>query len=381
MISRAVRSWLVEPRAPHPPGPSWHDWALVFALVTTATGEAVFRSDVVWRPAALVLAIAVAVALPWRRTHAFAVTAATFGTLTALTVVEYALGADEPVGLYTMLFVVLLPYALVRWASGNEIAIGLTLVALTGALGISADYTGVGDAVGAATMLLVPALLGGTARAVSTARSRELDQMRLREREQLARELHDTVAHHVSAIVIRAQAGQVVAVRHPTAAVDALAVIEAEGVRTLAEMRFMVGALRHGEEPELAPHHGLADLELLAGESTGPLRVEVELAGELGDVGPATGTALYRIAQESITNAARHARHATRVDVRLSGADGWVRLTVCDDGEPSHAAPAGYGLVGMAERATLLGGSLEAGPNDGDGWKVRASLPKAGPAR
>jgi signal transduction histidine kinase len=353
----------------------------VFALVTIAVGETVFRSEVVWRPVALILAIVLVLGLPWRRIHAFAVTATTFGTLSALTAVELLLGTGAPVGLYTMLFVVLLPYALVRWASGIEIALGLTLVALTAALGISLDYTGVGDAIGGATVLLVPALLGGTARAVSAARSRELDQMRLREREQLARELHDTVAHHVSAIVIRAQAGQVVATQHPNAAVDALAVIEAEGVRTLAEMRSMVGALRHGEEPELSPHRGVADLELLARESADRLRVEVERTGDLDEVGPATSAALYRIAQESITNAVRHARHASRVDVRLSGLDGWVQLTVCDDGETSHAAPAGYGLVGMSERATLLGGSLEAGPNDGHGWTVRATLRKEGPAR
>ena len=320
-------------------------------------------------------------ALPWRRTHAFAVTATTFGTLSVLTVVELFVGTRESVGLYMMVFVVILPYALVRWAAGGEIVIGLALVVLTGVLGISLDYTGVGDAIGAATVLLVPALLGGTVRAVTTARARELDQMRLREREQLARELHDTVAHHVSAIVIRAQAGRVVSVQDPSAAVEALAVIEAEGVRTLAEMRSMVGALRHGEEPDLAPHHGLADLELLAGETGGRPQVDVDRSGDLGDVGPATGAAIYRIAQESITNAVRHARHATRVDVRLSGVDGWVRLVVCDDGETAHPAPAGYGLVGMAERAALLGGSLEAGPNDGRGWTVSASLPKAGPAR
>ena len=381
MIPRAVHQWWAEPRAPHPPGPGWRDWVLVSVLVAVALGETVFRTDVVWRPVALMLAVVLLLGLPWRRTHAFAVTATTFGILSGLSVVELLVGTGTSVGLNTMVFVVLLPYALVRWAAGGEIAIGMALVVLTLVLGLTLDWTGIGDAIGGATVLLVPALLGATARAVTTARSRELDQMRLREREQLARELHDTVAHHVSAIVIRAQAGRVVAAQDPDAAFDALGVIEAEGVRTLAEMRLMVGALRHGEEPELAPHHGLADLELLAGESGGRPRVDIDRTGDLADVGPATGAAIYRIAQESITNAVRHARHATRVDVRLSGADGWVRLVVCDDGELPHPAPAGYGLVGMAERAALLGGSLEAGPNDDRGWTVSASLPKAGPGR
>ena len=124
-----------------------------------------------WRPFALVLAIALVLALPWRRTHAFAVTATTFGTLSVLTVVELFVGTRDSVGLYMMVCVVILPYALVRWAAGGEIVIGLALVVLTGVLGISLDYTGVGDAIGAATVLLVPALLGGTVRAVTPARA------------------------------------------------------------------------------------------------------------------------------------------------------------------------------------------------------------------
>jgi signal transduction histidine kinase len=88
------------------------------------------------------------------------------------------------------------------------------------------------------------------------------------------------------------------------------------------------------------------------------------------------GAAIYRIAQESITNALRHARHATRIAVRVSGEDDCVRLVVRDDGEATAGAPAGYGLAGMTERATLLGGTLEAGPGSGRGWTVTAVLPR-----
>ena len=79
MIPRVVRSLWAEPRAPHPPGPGWRDWVLVSVLVAVALGETVFRTDVVWRPVALVLAVVLVLGLPWRRTHAFAVTATTFG--------------------------------------------------------------------------------------------------------------------------------------------------------------------------------------------------------------------------------------------------------------------------------------------------------------
>ena len=141
----------------------------------------------------------------------------------------------------------------------------------------------------------------------------------------------------------------------------------------------MVGVLREGEEPDLAPQRGVADLERLARGVGDRPRVEVELSGDLDDLRPSVEAAIYRIAQESITNAVRHARHATRIDVRVAGDDDCVRLTVRDDGDAGSAgrSSAGYGLVGMAERATLLGGTLEAGPSPDRGWTVNAVLPRA----
>ena len=109
-------------------------------------------------------------------------------------------------------------------------------------------------------------------------------------------------------------------------------------------------------------------------------RITVELAGDLDQLRPAVEAAVYRMAQESITNVARHARHATRVEVRVCGDADTVRLTVRDDGAASHAASngTGFGLVGMAERATLLGGTCEAGPGPSDGWIVQAVIPRSG---
>ena len=106
----------------------------------------------------------------------------------------------------------------------------------------------------------------------------------------------------------------------------------------------------------------------------------MELSGDFVDLSPSVGAAVYRLAQESITNAARHARHATRIDVRVAGEDDCVRLTVRDDGDASSIGQSswGYGLVGMTERAMLLGGTLEAGPSSDSGWTVNAVLPKTG---
>jgi signal transduction histidine kinase len=113
----------------------------------------------------------------------------------------------------------------------------------------------------------------------------------------------------------------------------------------------------------------------------GAARVDVALAGDLENLPPAVAAAIYRIAQESITNATRHARDATRIEVRVTGDRDAVRLTVRDDGGVVVANGAGgYGLAGMAERATLLGGTLVAGPAPGRGWSVDAVVPRAGTA-
>ena len=257
VLSRGLRSLWQEPRAPGAPARVWRDWVLVGVLVPIALLEGILRPDVVWRPFAVVLSLAVIAALLWRRTHPFAVVALVFGAMVVVTVAAGITGT-EPVGLYSAACVLLLPYALMRWGSGREIVIGMTLVVAVGALGIAASYTGVGDAVGAAVVFLFPPVLGASVRVWATARDREMEQARMREREQLARELHDTVAHHVSAMVIQAQAGRVLADSRPDAAVEALRVIESEASSALKEMRTMVGVLRDGEAAELVPQRGRA---------------------------------------------------------------------------------------------------------------------------
>ncbi len=382
VLTNALRSLWAEPRAPQPPVRVWRDWVLVAVLMATATLEGVLRDEVFWRPVALLLAVGLTWTLLWRRTHPLAVVVVAFGTLIVLNLVTLV-GDTDPVGLNTMIYIVLLPYSLFRWGAGREAGIGLALILVALATGLAVDFTGIVEAVLGSMFLLFPATLGASIRYWASTRLRELDQVKLRERAQLARELHDTVAHHVSAIAIRAQAGRVVAVSDPDAALDALEVIEKEASRTLAELRIMVGDLRERDGPALAPQPGLGDLERLAGSVGDHPRVEVHLSGDLDDLTPTVSAAIYRITQESITNAIRHARHVTRVDVRVAGDHDCVRLTVADDGDAGstpNSSP-GYGVVGMNERARLLGGSFEAGTGPGRGWTVNAVLPRASPAR
>ncbi|AEG44103.1 sensor histidine kinase [Isoptericola variabilis] len=155
----------------------------------------------------------------------------------------------------------------------------------------------------------------------------------------------------MTAIAVRAQAGQVAAA--PDAAVDALRVIEAEARRTLGEMRSLVHVLRDDTWPG-ADLGGLDPLDAVAGlAAAGPPEVRVHVSDDLRPLEPATAAAVFRTAQEAVTNARRHARGASRVDVTVDRADGAVRLRVHDDGTPAGHPGTGYGLPGMAERAAL----------------------------
>ncbi|HEY4027484.1 MAG TPA: histidine kinase, partial [Candidatus Dormibacteraeota bacterium] len=374
-MREVLRSLWTEPRPPRAPRRLWYDWALVGVIAPLAILEGILRPDLPGRVFAVIVTLGLLPTLLWRRTRPLlmvAIVVGVSGVIAALT--HGAVPKDE-----ALLYLVLVPYALFRWGSGREVVIGsailLAQMASAFALGfmsLAQDVEGVGVLVG----------LGALAVALryrAMARARQLDQVKLLERERLARDLHDTVAHHVSAIAIRAQAGLAASAARPDAATDALRLVEGEATRALAEMRAMVHILRRNEPVDLSPTAGVSDLEQLAGRGRGGPTVEVEVVGDPDGLAPAVGTAIYRLAQESITNARRHARHATRIQVRVAVDDTSVHLSVSDDGEPRPAPPPearGYGLTGMMERAGLLGGTLEAGPNPDRGWTVTAVLPR-----
>ncbi|WP_422739131.1 sensor histidine kinase [Micromonospora sp. WMMD729] len=368
---------LGEPPVAPVPSRVWRDWALVAVLAPAIVAEGVLRADLPWRTGCVVIALALLPTLLWRRAAPLAMVAIGFG---CATVAPFVLPGD-PCRLITASFLVLLTYALFRWGSGRAAVIGsLFVLAKVIAGGVFGSNDG-GELVAGFAVMVAAATLGVAIRFRAAARQRELDRVKLLERERLARDLHDTVAHHVSAMAIRAQAGIAASVRQPDAAVEALRTIEAEASRALAEMRAMVRVLRRGEPADLVPNPRATDIGRLAGRfRTGPT-VDVDLRGDLGGLPPALGAALYRLAQESVTNARRHARHATRIEVSVAADDTAVRLRVTDDGEAGAARPAGppgFGLMGMRERADLLGGTCEAGPNPDRGWTVTAVLPRAG---
>ncbi|HEY7622944.1 MAG TPA: sensor histidine kinase [Solirubrobacteraceae bacterium] len=202
------------------------------------------------------------------------------------------------------------------------------------------------------------------------------------ERARIARELHDVVAHDVSVMVVQAQGADRALEGEQPEVRAALAAIETTGREAIDEMRRLLGILRRSdEELTLAPQPSLAELDaLVAGVREAGLPVELEVVGDPIALPPGVDLSAYRIVQEALTNALKHAGPArARVVVRYS--DEAVELEVSDDGPGGVVAPGtGHGLVGMRERVALYGGDLEAGNRGEGGWALRARLPLGGVA-
>ncbi len=227
----------------------------------------------------------------------------------------------------------------------------------------------------------------------------EQQQLAVRaERNRIAREMHDILAHSTSVMVVQATGARRVVHRRPDTAAQALEVIEETGRETLAEMRRMLGVLRDeaDEQAPTRPQPTLADLpELVAEFVDAGLPVELrgpcEEDGVEGQGGPAApqaplgqvGLAVYRIVQEALTNILKHAAPSrVLVDVRPRGGVLHVEVLV-DGGTPAGSTLAttggGYGLVGMKERAAMAGGTLEAAPRPTGGFRVAATFPLPAP--
>jgi len=216
-------------------------------------------------------------------------------------------------------------------------------------------------------------------------RRQQVDQARrivAEERTHIARELHDVVAHQVSMMTVQAGAAQAVAAADPERAREAMAAVEHAGRQALDELRHLLGVLRPETEGSgLGPQPGLANLPRLV--------TQLRAAGLYIEITDASRTELptrvqlsaYRIVQEALTNVLKHGGPGTRAEVHLREDGKDLTIEVLDHAPPSATRPqaaAGHGIIGMRERATLLGGSLETGPRPDGGFRVHARLPLTG---
>jgi signal transduction histidine kinase len=209
------------------------------------------------------------------------------------------------------------------------------------------------------------------------------DQAATQERARIARELHDVVAHHVSMVAVQAETARLTTPGMPPEGQERLAAIGDTARDALTEMRRLLGILRAdvGGEAERAPQPGLDRLpELLDGARAAGTSVRLAVHGDVVALPPGVDLTAYRIVQEALTNARRHAPGAdVEVEVRF-GPDA-VRVLVRDNGPgPAADGQGGHGVLGMHERVTMVGGSLRVGPADGGGFEVEARLPFGEPA-
>jgi signal transduction histidine kinase len=219
-------------------------------------------------------------------------------------------------------------------------------------------------------------------RAERAERTRALEAERAvaEERTRIARELHDVVAHSMSVMVVQAGAARRILDRDPARATGALEAIEATGREAMDEMRRLLGVLRDdGAAGSLAPQPSLHQLDELADHfRRAGLPVAVEVRGQPRDLPPGLDLTAYRIVQEALTNALKHAGPASAT-VTVGYGDDELAVEVRDDGRgaatPAPVQGAGQGLIGMRERVEVFDGELRAGPAVGGGYQVRARLP------
>ena len=288
-------------------------------------------------------------------------------------------GLAESLGLLGVIFVVARRGA-AGWA---PVAVTVTViaVALLPLRGLGPDWVTFGllQALGAAG-----AVAGGTyMRLLASSRERAVAALRVEQRAEFARDLHDFIAHHVTGIVVQAQGARFVAEQDPQRVLAALEQIEAAGLETMTSMRRMVGVLRNpNARPEvpLAPLPGITDMSRLLDSfrSATTTLVRPHIDGDLDGLPVEISTSAYRVVMEALTNARQHAPNAQAVDVLLRRTPDWLLVRVVNDGV-TRQVPAGrghgYGLIGLSERVSAVGGSITAGPDANGGWVVDAALP------
>jgi signal transduction histidine kinase len=368
------------------------DAVVAFALAATSVASPLFGNDLSWganRPLGVLLALASTIPVAWRSrwpiAAALIVSAANGACMIA--------AAPHQAGFQPFVALVLVAYSLGSLTTGRSVVLAptaaLAILALLGGIAISHGQDS-GNVIPSTVWLAATWFVGRLMRRWRR-RAAELEDLTYRleaqrelqaqaavavERARIARELHDVIAHNVSMMVVQAGAAARVLEGNQQDVRTALEAIEGTGRQTVDEMRRLIGVVRSDDGLALAPQPTLRDLErLIANVREAGLPVELRVEGSPMPLPPGVDLSAYRIVQEALTNALKHAgsAHATVVVRYERGA---VEVEVSDDGDGSGAgAGAGHGLIGMRERVALWGGELEAGRRVGGGFEIRARLP------
>jgi signal transduction histidine kinase len=348
--------------------------AVVAALVSSSTpGEL------------LLMAIPPAALAAWTYRPRVPLPVVAVAVLVAVVAVQHS-GHHEPI----MFEASLVGFVVACWIDSPALAAVLGLLAVAAPIVVGAIETSGNLGVGIWIVgVAFPWLIGRAihrqmqlAAALEATRRELAEQAMLEERRRIARDVHDFVGHGLAAVMLQVTSARHVLRRDPEAAEEALRTAEDVGRRSMRELRRTVALLRSDDEGGgLAPPVPSAgEISALVEEArAGGLDVESRIDGDLALLEPGVGLALYRISQEALANAARHASHArTLLEIEVGDAD--ATLVASTVGPVTPAAPAAdpgrrsYGVVGMQERATALGGELSAGPT-ADGWRVSCRLP------
>jgi signal transduction histidine kinase len=369
--------------------------ALVLTFAVAGVVEALVANNVHPRAVAALLALGWTLPFLFRRRHPFVAPLVVCGALSALalTVTESTLNS------LTMPFVAALAAAvsLGLVPDRRQAIAGWAAIIGTAAVVDSNSASSYTDFFWTA-LILTLAWFFGSALGTRTEQARELrerveaaelervlatERATAEERARIARELHDVVAHSVSVMVVQVSGVRRLLEDGQTREREALLSVEQTGRQALTEMRRMLGVMRSGEDTpaSLAPQPGLQHLDgLIAQVEEAGLPVTLRVEGERRELSPGVDLSAYRIVQEGLTNALKHAKGAN-AEVVVRYVDSCVELEVADDGPGLVKTDGkGHGLVGMRERAALYGGTLETAPREGGGFVLRAQLPVEGRA-
>jgi signal transduction histidine kinase len=370
------------------------DVAITAAVFIASVTEALTLKEVDGPRWVIVLTVAaMALLLLWRRTHTLVVTIA----LAAIAVPTTLWLADTTELVATFIPLLLVAYAGGRNASTRDGRISLAVLLVGVALvGLTSSDATAGDVYFPAIIVTLcwfggrtvrlrlqhAAELHETAALAADQREREAQQAVADERRRIAREMHDVVAHSISVMVVQAGGARRILAGDPERAEHAAARIRQAGSAALAEMDLLLGVLDTALEPTAQPT--VDDLEALVERTRAAgLPVTLAVSGSRRPLPAGAELAVYRVVQEALTNAIKHAGGAT-TEVALTWGDDALALSVVDhgDGGPSpELVGAGHGLIGMRERLRVHGGELDAGPRPGGGFQILGRLPSSASRR